>query len=398
MAARFWLWALLCACLLCAGAANAQPSGVAKDAATAFGTVWRIQGSLSGSGVGAIKARSLHEGDAVYVGEKLRTSADGEAVVKTGDAGLVAVRPGAEFVVERYVAEGKTSDQFSTRLLSGSLRMITGLIGKISPARQRVITPTATIGIRGTDHEPFVITADLAARLASKEGAYDKVNRGGTRMEVGDFKLDIDPGKVGFARAPGAAGDRALLTLLMPVLLEKIPDFYVPGRFDAELDAFSTSSDEQAAQLLAKKQEPSTGSGTCVPVRTASAWLDQLDTSIARADAKAILAMFAPDVKVRATVRGADGRPSTLDLKREELVTSTLAAVKELKEYKQRRLSVQASAVEGADPCALIQVKSVVAESGLQGDKPFRFDSFEEYRLAQRNGQWLAIQAETVQR
>ncbi len=381
--------------------ANAQQSNTSQAIATPFATVWRIQGTITALGTAAVKERQLREGDPVYVGEKLRAAADSEAVLKTGDAGLIALRPGAEFVVERYVAEGKATDQFATRLFTGSLRMITGWVGKLNPAGHRVSTPTATIGIRGTDHEPFVLTADLAEKLDGKEGTYDKVNRGGTRMEVGDFKLDVDPGKVGFVRAPSQASDRALMTLLLPVLLEKIPDFYVPGRFDAELDEFSSSTEAQAAKLLEKKQQnadvnPNTMK--CLPATTATAWLGQLDASVARGDTATILGMFAPEVKIRATVRGADGRPSTLNLQREELVTSTLAAIKELKDYQQRRISVDAGTVEGKDSCASIKVKSVVAESGLQAGKPFRLDTFEEYLLIQRDGRWLAVQAETTQR
>jgi hypothetical protein len=388
---------LLCWCL----SANAQQSVTKQDNSQPFATVWRMHGVMTAYSASTAKSRQLREGDPVYVGEKLTTAADSEAVLKTGDAGLIAVRPGAEFVVERYVAEGKSTDQFATRLFTGSLRMITGWIGKLNPAGHRVSTPTATIGIRGTDHEPFVLTAELAAKLSDKEGAYDKVNRGGTRMGVGDFKLDIDPGKVGFARAPATASDRALLTLLMPVLLEKIPDFYVPGRFDAELDEFSSSTGEQAAKLLEKKQQSAAvhpNAEKCSPATTATAWLGQLDASIARGDAASILGMFAPDVKIRATVRGANGQPSTVNLQREELVTSTLAAVKELKDYQQRRLSLDAGSVDGADGCTRIKMKSVVAESGLQAGEPFRFESVEEYVLVQRDGRWLALQAETTQR
>jgi len=378
----------------------AQQGSTSQDTLQAFATVWRIQGTMTASGVGTMKSRQLREGDPVYAGEKLMTSGDSEAVLKTSDAGMIAVRPKAEFVVERYAAEGKSTDQFATRLMTGSLRMITGWVGKLNPAGHRVSTPTVTIGVRGTDHEPYVLTADLAATLSGKEGSYDKVNRGGTRMEVGSFKLDIDPGKVGFAPAQSKAGDRALMTILLPVLLEKVPDFYVPGRFDTELNEYSLSADEQAAKLLAQKQQATGNLATvpCSPAVTAATWLGQLDVAVARADASAIIGMFATDVKIRATVRGADGQSSTLNLQREELVASTLSAVKDLNNYQQRRISVEAGQVDGKDSCTSIQVKSVITESGLQSGKPFRFDSVEEYLLVNREGKWLAVRAETTQR
>jgi hypothetical protein len=37
------------------------------------------------------------------------------------------------------------------------MRMITGIIGKLSPDSVRIKTPTTTIGVLGTD---FIVTAD----------------------------------------------------------------------------------------------------------------------------------------------------------------------------------------------------------------------------------------------
>ena len=62
----------------------------------------------------------------LHVGEQVKAGSNGEAVLKTSDAGIVAVRPNAEFVAERYAAEGKPTDRQVLRLITGSLRVITG--------------------------------------------------------------------------------------------------------------------------------------------------------------------------------------------------------------------------------------------------------------------------------
>ena len=378
----------------------AEPNSAVPDAGKRFATVWRIQGDITASGGQNAKARHLREGDLVFVGERIRASAAGEGVLQTDDAGMLAIRPGAEFAAEQFAAEGKPTDSFVVRLFTGSLRVISGWIGTTNRPGQRIVTDTSTIGIRGTDHEPYVLSAELAAATSSAEGTYDKVNRGGTTLEAGAHKLDIDAGRVGFARAAPRGKDRGLITLLLPVLLDKVPSFYVPGRFDGELDQYSPNADDSSLKQLEQKRKASgaAAAAECAPSAIAKTWLERLDGSIARADAATIIGMFAPDVAVRATVLGSDGKVTTLDLKREELVQSTIAAVKELKDYRQRRISMEAKAADGSGTCNSVTVTSVVIEQGLQSGKPFRFESLEQYLLVLRDGNWLAVKAETTQR
>jgi hypothetical protein len=391
-------------CLLLWGAVPIQSAAAAEAAATSpdlnkrFASVWRLKGDVAAVRAGV--ERPLQEGDPVFVGEHVRAASAAEAVLKTDDAGMVAVRPGAEFVAERFVAQGDAGDSFTMRLITGSLRVITGWIGHVNRGGHRIVTPTATIGIRGTDHEPFVLAADLAGATPYRQGTYDKVNRGGTTLEAAGQSLDIDSGRVGFARAAGKTANksRALMTLLLPVLLDKVPDFYVPGQFDAELDKYSETADEVSQQQLAQRQKAA--GMKCAPAAIARTWLGQLDGAIARRDGDAIVAMFAPDVAVRATVRNKDGSRTTVDLSRDELAQSTLTAVKTLTEYKQRRISVNAKLAgpQSALACDGIAVKSVVIEQGRQAGKRYRFESREEYVLQLQDGKWLATQAETTQR
>lgn len=438
-------WALCVALMLVVPGLAAQPSeseagGI--DADKPFAKVWRIRGDVAASSLATGKERNLREGDVIFVGERVRAMPTAEVVLKTADAGIVAVRPGAQFVAERFSAEGKDTDNLSLRLITGSLRVISGWIGKLNRAGHRIETPTATIGIRGTDHEPYVLSAEMATPT-NREGTYDKVNRGGTTLDMAGQKLDIDAGKVGFARAPGKTRQRALMTLLLPVLLDRVPDFYVPGQFDAEIDRLSASAEEDSLRELERKRsgaasplaaeptvpllappvappsartrQPQSGAvsahgavtapalipaGDCRPPRVARAWLAQLDGAIAQRKDQAVIALFAPEVTVRATVRGRDGASQTLEIGRDELVQSTLAAVQNLTNYKQRRISVEGRLADrnAGARCDRIRVVSVVIEQGNQSGKPYRFESKETYLLELRAGVWLAIEAETTQR
>jgi hypothetical protein len=82
------------------------------------------------------------------------------------------------------------------------------------------------------------------------------------------------------------------------------------------------------------------------------------------------------------------------------MVNSTLNSVASLKNYQQRRVSFEASLAEGESTtsCKRVIVKSIAIEQGLMNGKPYRFEALEHYVLEQRNGQWLAVTAQTTQR
>lgn len=391
-----------------------------------FATVHRLRGEVK-AGTSGSAERSLQVGDRVFIGEKVTAAATSEAVLRTLDAGMVAVRPGAEFIVQGFTAKGDKSDNMALKLLTGSLRVITGWIGRSNPSAHRIITPSATIGIRGTDHEPFVLTSDIPTADAGnpyRAGTYDKVNRGGTTLTASGKGLDIDPGKVGFVRADAKAHrSRALMTLLLPVLLDKIPEFYVPGEFDAELDRFSAEADALAQKELEQKLQPKAEAvapvaaaatapaavsapavipvtAKCEPTAIAKAWLGALDDGIVRKDAASILGQFADDVDIVAIVRKKDGGIAEVTFTRDELVRSTVATVNQLEGYQHRRISIEAKK-EGdskARNCQRLLIKSVVIEQGRLSGKPYRFESVENFVLEPRDGKWLAVKAESAQR
>jgi len=94
---------------------------------------------------------------------------------------------------------------------------ITGIIGKQDKERYHLHTPTATIGIRGTDHEPMVVLPPLPGETSTiPPGTYDKVNVGATILTTQAGVTMIAPNQVGFAAEPDKA----------PMILPRIPDFY----------------------------------------------------------------------------------------------------------------------------------------------------------------------------
>ena len=428
---KFWLcWVVLIALTLPLQAPVA--AAAATPTFATFGTVYHLRGEvIAKSKTG--DTRQLKPGDLVYVGEQLRSSAASEAVIKTKDAGIVAIRPNSECIMERYAANGKATDHQILKLVTGSLRVISGWIGQINREQHRIVTPGATIGIRGTDHEPYVLPV-VAGSSKFSPGTYDKVNRGQTVLDANGSGVDITKGRVGYARDPAAGKrQRAMLTLLMPVLLDAVPEFYTGGNFELELDEYSAAADESAQQALSALQitdaEPSKASdlngvtqATVValvsePVALAEsvvavatdtlacparalglAWLDRLDAAIAQREAAAILDLFASDVAVTAIVISG-GKPSTLTFTRNQMVQSTLKSIASLKDYQQRRESNIVTLGERvtASDCNKLRVRSTAIEQGLMNGRSFRFEAVEEYDIEKRPTGWQAVSVQTTQ-
>lgn len=383
-----WLWDMALVAIILsavhvptARAADLNQGGANASTGAVFAKVWRLSGGVTASSGTPETRRSLQLGDTVHVGDRIEPAPNGELVLLTEDQSYLAVRPGAVFIAERFSALPGGSGQASFRLLQGGLRVLTGWIAKTNPKGYRVYTPAATIGVRGTDHEAYFLTEDAGTKLAQPAGTYDKVNVGLTLLETTDGMVEIPPGKVGFVRTLPSRKSRALITLLTPYILQSVPDFFVPGRFDAELDQLA-----DAAQH----------SGACPAQDVAAAWLQRLDRAMDQRDDDGVLALFAQRVDVHSHVATANGPSASLQLGRREFVDSARAALRTVTNYSQKRLSVSAYPLDAA-ACNRVAVTSHVLEQGLRSGQSFRFESTETYVLERMEGAWQATRAEVTQ-
>ncbi len=176
------------------------------------GSITFSQGSVVAQRDG--KTRLLAKGDAVCVGETLTTGTSGQVQIRMKDDAMVAVRPQTSLKIEKYVYVGNSQDGSLLALRHGALRMVTGRIGHAYPQNDLIRTPTATIGVRGTDHEAAVILPGNPEGYAP--GTYDRVNSGVTFIRTEKGEVDIHPAQVGYV---GSAGE-------LPALLPEVPGFY----------------------------------------------------------------------------------------------------------------------------------------------------------------------------
>jgi hypothetical protein len=135
----------------------APVASVAAVAELQAGFVKSVRGNvqlLSAAGT----ARTAAAGDALGSVDRIVTGPDSSAAVVLRDDTTLVVGPSSRMDLKEFHFDATTRDGgLLVSLLRGSMRMITGLIGKTNPDAVRVETQTATIGIRGTD---FIVQTD----------------------------------------------------------------------------------------------------------------------------------------------------------------------------------------------------------------------------------------------
>lgn len=192
--------------------APAQAAEVAARVQFVFGQV----GATDAGG----ESRLLHRGDEVYAGDTLQSAAASTAQLVFRDNSRMAVRANTTVRIEsyHYDAGDRAGSNSLIALLKGAVRSISGLIGKHNRRNVALVTPVATIGIRGTDYEVVHVTeASTDGDLRGLAGTYNKVYSGATLLQSAQGALPLDPGQVGFvAGTPGNAA--------APVLIDGLPE------------------------------------------------------------------------------------------------------------------------------------------------------------------------------
>jgi hypothetical protein len=104
----------------------------------------------------------------VTVGTGLQTSdvvvtgADGSAGITFTDNSLVSVGPNSVFSIDKYRFDTTThSGEFEGNLKQGRLAAVSGKMVQQSPDSMKIRTPSAIMGVRGTE---FVVQVDEAAK------------------------------------------------------------------------------------------------------------------------------------------------------------------------------------------------------------------------------------------
>ena len=102
--------------------------------------------------------RPAKAGDPVWPAGRIVTGVGAAASLVLRDGTTVVVGPASQLDIKGFSFDATTHEGgLLLSLLQGSLRMMSGLVGKAHPETVRIETKTAFIGIRGTD---FIVQAD----------------------------------------------------------------------------------------------------------------------------------------------------------------------------------------------------------------------------------------------
>ena len=137
--------------------------------------------------------------DVIEEGDTFVTAGASFAQLKMADGGEMIVRPDSKVTVKEYKFDQNDpkADKAEINLAKGGLRRLTGLIGKRGEKdADKLVTPTATAGIRGTVYDTLSCKGDCDKLT---DGTYFRVKEGeiAVKTEVGE--LAIKAGQFGKA-------------------------------------------------------------------------------------------------------------------------------------------------------------------------------------------------------
>ena len=164
----------------------------------------------------------IAQGAPLYASDRVSTTPGGFAVLAFRDDTRVTLNSGTRLALAQYAydAEQPARGNMLFQLLSGGLRVATGLIGKAAPRQVKFQTSTATIGIRGTvfdlscgkadtteDPPPQDVTdstCDQALFVSTRAGEIVLAASDGREVSVVAGQSGLVPGLQGSARTLAA--------------------------------------------------------------------------------------------------------------------------------------------------------------------------------------------------
>ena len=113
--------------------------------------------------------RFLGKGEALYKGDVITTGEKSFTIIHMIDDSKITIRPETVFVLEEYDIE-KDRESAVLRLFKGGIRAVTGLIAKRNPRTgYRLQTPTAVLGVRGTEFDARLCEEDCGEQTGEAE-------------------------------------------------------------------------------------------------------------------------------------------------------------------------------------------------------------------------------------
>ena len=175
------------------------------------GKIMKVTGKASVTSATS-QTKEAAKDDVVNAGDTISSSKDSQVLIRMKDNSSLLVRADSKIKITAFQFENKPTDNAKTTVIAGTLRAVSGSIGKGQPENVKYEAGTATIGIRGTDIEVV----------------YNYVHDGETVMALNTGeKANIEKELTGFTPTKPMPGEPRLQ------ILRDRPAFLQIGGFDA---------------------------------------------------------------------------------------------------------------------------------------------------------------------
>ena len=143
------------------------------------------------------KKRNLDLGSEVYVGDRIFTGVKGFVRLSMIDESKIDLRCNSEMIIEDYQLL-RGNNRSVIYLIKGSVKKITGSIGKMAEDIYEMHTPLATVGVRGTEYALRVLqTYGCDGSMdVNSNGLFVKVNKGGIDVKGPKDDVSLNNGDV----------------------------------------------------------------------------------------------------------------------------------------------------------------------------------------------------------
>ena len=157
------------------------------------GNVERLQGTATATSTSDL-TRTLQEGSTILVGDRVTTGTASRLRLRFNDGASITLGDNTTLTVQAYDA-----DSSSTRglldIAEGVFLAVTGAIARLGPDRYVVTTPTATLGIRGTEVWASQLPGRFAVTMLSGTGVIVTAPQGTVELTAPLSGIDLVEGE-----------------------------------------------------------------------------------------------------------------------------------------------------------------------------------------------------------
>lgn len=206
----------------------------------------------------AAQAKQLKPGDKIFEGDVINTSSDGKAKLLMADRTILDVGSSALFHVNKFDQKSGADRDVELSMMYGSVRA--NVTKKLdAKGKFRIRTPSATMGVRGTQ---FIVASGLegapVALTPEVKAANVAAAKNGTAPSAAKTEVVVIDGKVEVSQAP-KLGARGLANTSPPVALTAGQGIVTDGSMSkADFKPMTLSTEQMGKALEIAKVEDNT--------------------------------------------------------------------------------------------------------------------------------------------